>query len=68
MNEDKKTENIDKFTKYYNAFQIEIDKLDKGSLDTNDNGIDDETLKKITGVDAGEGEYLTPAQKSMSGN
>lgn len=68
MNEENKSGNIDKFTKYYNAFQIEIDKLEKGSLDTNDNGIDDKKLKDITGIEASQGEYLTPAQKSMAGN
>lgn len=66
MNEEKKSGKIDKFTQYFDAFQKEIDKLEKGSIDTNDNGIDDEKLKEITGVEASKGEYLTPAQKSMS--
>lgn len=66
MNEEKKSGSIDKFTQYFDAFQKEIDKFDKGSIDTNDNGIDDKELEKITGVEASKGEYLTPAQKSMS--
>lgn len=64
MNEKKssKSNKIDKFTTYINAFKVAGDELSKQNIDTNDNGIPD---PNNPGKKDDDEDDLSPGQKSL---